>query len=84
MRSLVLIKDGPKELINKIICGVIYPMPSLNITKGICTFNIQRPQTKEIITNVQLEWATPVLSRFYNRNHSEVHDLIDSTLEIAT
>lgn len=84
MRSLMLIKDGPKELINKIICGVIYPMPIQNITKGITTFNIQRPQTKEIITSVQLEWATPVLSRFYNRNHSEVHDLVDSSLEIAT
>ena len=27
--------------------------------------------------NLELEWATPLLSLFYNRNQSEVLDLID-------
>jgi len=75
MRSLCKIKNGPKEYIGKIMQGVIFPMP--NNDKGILLFNLQKCKDKEILVNVELEWATPMLSRFYNRNRSEIHDLID-------
>ena len=75
MRSLCKIKNGPKEVIGKIMQGVIFPMP--NNDKGILMFNLQRCKDKEILVNVELDWATPMLSRFYNRNRSEIHDLID-------
>lgn len=75
MRSLVKIKNGPKEFIGKIIQGVIFPMP--NNDKGVVLFNLQKCKTKEIIVNIELEWATPMLTRFYNRNKSEVNYLAD-------
>lgn len=75
MRSLVKIKNGPKEYIGKIMQGVIFPMP--NNDKGILMFNLQKCKTKEVIVNVELEWATPMLARYYNRNRTEVNDLID-------
>ena len=75
MRSLCKIKNGPKEVIGKIMQGVIFPMP--NNDKGILMFNLQRCKDKEILVNVELDCATPMLSRFYNRNRSEIHDLID-------
>jgi transcriptional regulator with XRE-family HTH domain len=75
MRSLVKITHGPQEFINKIIQGIVFPMPTKELLKGKLFYNIQRPETKDIITNVELEWATPLISRFYNRNHSEILDL---------
>jgi len=75
MRSLVKITHGPQEFINKIIQGVVFPVVTKDNPKGKLSYNIQRPETKNVITNVYLEWGTPLISRFYNRNHSEILDL---------
>tara|TARA_R110000787_G_scaffold155147_2_gene268859 strand:- start:183 stop:857 length:675 start_codon:yes stop_codon:yes gene_type:complete len=75
MRSLVKIKKGPEELVGKVNTGVLFPAP--NAADGKLRFTLQRCKTKEIILDLELEWATPLLSRFYNRNQSEVLDIID-------
>ena len=55
--------------------GVLFPSP--NTEDGKLRFTLQRCKTKEVMLNLELEWATPLLSLFYNRNQSEVLDLID-------
>jgi hypothetical protein len=74
MRSLVKIKNGPKVYIGKIMKGVLFPIP--DNSKGLM-FSLQKCITKQVILDLELEWATPLLSRFYNRNQSEVLDAID-------
>ena len=75
MRSLVKIKNGPKEYIGQIMKGVLFPSPNSEDRK--LRFTLQRCKTKEVMLDLELEWATPLLSLFYNRNQSEVLDSID-------
>jgi transcriptional regulator with XRE-family HTH domain len=75
MRSIMKIHNGPKEYIGKILMGVIYPMPLDKDNKQKYTINLCK--TSDAILDVELEWATPMLSRFYNRDDSTIMDLID-------
>ena len=82
MRSLVKIKSAPEEAkkyIGRTMIGVLYPLPPSHIDKdSYVKYNVLLCQyTRYVIKNLEIEWATPLLSQFYNRNQSEVLDMID-------
>ena len=76
MRSLVKIKNGPHQYIGKIMQGILFPNPNATV-KNTHLYSLQRPETKEVIVGLELEWATPLISRFYNQSDLIVLDIED-------
>jgi len=83
MRSLVKINEPKHPQNNKLVVGVVFPMPINGDGKQKYTLqHLDGSPSFETITSVGLHFATPMMGRLFNRNQSEVLDLVDQNNEM--